>query len=397
MSIFQTLTHISPLALLGSGALIGYARNAYAPIKTWIDRRLWVTVSAVEPDGAYVELDEWIDSKPGSSKVRNMYFKTSIMGTNNNRTLVPGFGDSYFFWNRTLVKVNRVKSDQAGVSQRQLQTLTLRFLFGNRKMIEQVFEEGRQIVASKCKDKSNLYAWELECSKYWSRLKANFRSMDSVTLPKNQAQGLIETIRNFTDSEEKYASLGVPYRHGILLSGLPGTGKTSVISSLASELETSVYLINLAATSSDESLQLAVSKVPKGAFIVFEDVDTVTPAREQIGSPKSGASLGGLLNIMDGFLSGYGVVYFMTTNKPERLDPALIRSGRIDTHIEFGYAEESQIRAMFRRFFPDSSKSKEEDFVYEHKNTKVTTSDLQEKLFAKLHGREVKSELYEVA
>lgn len=66
---------------------------------------------------------------------------------------------------------------------------------------------------------------------------------------------------------------------------------------------------------------------------------------------KKGISLSGLLNIIDGVASHEGRVLVMTTNRPEKLDDALIRPGRVDHQVAFGNATQTQIRELFERMY----------------------------------------------
>jgi chaperone BCS1 len=67
------------------------------------------------------------------------------------------------------------------------------------------------------------------------------------------------------------------------------------------------------------------------------------------------------LNALDGVRSQEGQILFMTTNHKERLDPALLRPGRADVHVNLNYASEKQIKQLFERFFPEAQ-DKSEDF-----------------------------------
>lgn len=71
----------------------------------------------------------------------------------------------------------------------------------------------------------------------------------------------------------------------------------------------------------------------------------------------------GLLNTLDGVASTEERIVFMTTNYLDRLDPALIRPGRVDVKQEIGYAEADQIERMFRRFYPQESCSNARRFA----------------------------------
>ena len=70
-----------------------------------------------------------------------------------------------------------------------------------------------------------------------------------------------------------------------------------------------------------------------------------------------------MLNALDGVTSSDGRIVFMTTNYIERLDPALIRPGRVDFKQFVGYATDYQARQMFLRFFPESNEKLASEFV----------------------------------
>src|SRR5439155_9066304 len=102
---------------------------------------------------------------------------------------------------------------------------------------------------------------------------------------------------------------------------------------------------------------------PAGAFFLLEDVDalfrkrqgSVEPTGQGPVLPAAGISFSGLLNALDGVMAPNGRVVFMSTNHPEKLDPALIRPGRVDLRMEFPNADREQARRMFLRFFGEES------------------------------------------
>jgi len=80
----------------------------------------------------------------------------------------------------------------------------------------------------------------------------------------------------------------------------------------------------------------------------------------------TGVTLSGLLNVLDGFHAPDGVVFVMTTNRIEALDPALLRPGRIDYKLYLGEATESQRIELYRRFFPNASLARAREFAEAH-------------------------------
>jgi mitochondrial chaperone BCS1 len=86
----------------------------------------------------------------------------------------------------------------------------------------------------------------------------------------------------------------------------------------------------------DDHLSAALMDLPERASILFEDIDAVLPARDAAG--RKGVSFAGLLNVLDGAVAAPGHLRWLTTNHEERLDPALLRPGRVDRRVEFRHA-----------------------------------------------------------
>ena len=103
----------------------------------------------------------------------------------------------------------------------------------------------------------------------------------------------------------------------------------------------------------DDRLEQALSNVPQQAIVLLEDVDAAFVQRSSGERHGGGVSFSGLLNAIDGVASGEQRVVFMTTNFIERLDPALIRPGRIDCVQQIGYAEQKQSERLFAIFYPE--------------------------------------------
>lgn len=84
------------------------------------------------------------------------------------------------------------------------------------------------------------------------------------------------------------------------------------------------------------------------------------------GSGQTGVTLSGLLNVLDGFHAPENVVFVMTTNHMEMLDPALLRPGRIDYRLFLGDATDSQRVELYRRFFPEAAEYEAREFAQAH-------------------------------
>ena len=190
----------------------------------------------------------------------------------------------------------------------------------------------------------------------WGEWKKNVmppRPIESVILPDGKKELLLEDLQRFLDSEGVYAHWGQPWHRGYLIYGVPGTGKSSMIKAIASYFERDVYFLNVGSIKNDNALQEAIGEVDSKSILVLEDVDCVSASRDRSDyEPEDGGvTLQGLLNVLDGLMTPHGLVTIMTTNHKDRLDPALIRPGRADVHIELGYLTDEQFARMCERFF----------------------------------------------
>ena len=237
---------------------------------------------------------------------------------------------------------------------------------------------------------------------------------------------ILEDARDFLKSKQWYADRGttfvlpsgsmpyylthlsgIPFRRGYLLYGAPGSGKTSIIHSLAGELGLDIYIISLSKAGLDDgALATLISSLPEQCIAIMEDIDaafthgltrdaTDTELEDfrrrdslrrdrddledddtdddegqgrgrNLGNSSSGTSsritLSGLLNALDGISAQEGRLLFATTNRYHKLDSALTRPGRMDLHVEFRLASQYQARELYKRFYlPDAPDNVMED------------------------------------
>lgn len=185
------------------------------------------------------------------------------------------------------------------------------------------------------------------------------REFESVILDSDISERILSDAQEFLDSRDWYSRRGVPYRRGYLLHGPPGCGKTSYIMALAGKLEYDICQMNLSNSSlSDERLNYLLNVAPVNSIVLLEDVDAAFLSREDIDYSKNAyqglgrVTLSGILNVLDGVSSSEERILFMTTNYPEKLDPAFTRPGRVDMKVYIGHATDSQLARAFERFYP---------------------------------------------
>ena len=224
---------------------------------------------------------------------------------------------------------------------------------------------------------------------YWALLsKSPKRGLNTIYLKEGVRDELLSNISEFFDDQtrEIYLKFGIPYKCVNLIHGPPGSGKTSIIKGLASELDCDLYVLPISKDMVDTNLVDAFSYInnnddeePKRKIIVIEDIDTLFDDRKQ-GDKDNGITLQAVLNCLDGFVCIEGTMLFLTANKPEILDYALMRSCRIDQKIELSYADKYQTQCMYDTFFPEQ-KERFNEFYNKIKHKEYTTAVLQEFLF----------------
>ena len=177
----------------------------------------------------------------------------------------------------------------------------------------------------------------------WVRTSAMVaRDPDTVVLAEGQMRRLSGDIAQFLASRERFARIGAPWHRGYLLHGPPGGGKTSAARALASTHHLDVYYLPLSDITSDTGLAQLIANIADRSVLLIEDIDIASAAtsREE-GSER--LTLQGLLNALDGVMTPNGLITIMTTNHPDRLDPALTRKGRCDVTEEIGYLTDEQL------------------------------------------------------
>ena len=160
----------------------------------------------------------------------------------------------------------------------------------------------------------------------------------------DEAKEQLQEIVDFLHNPAKYQAIGATMPKGALLVGPPGTGKTLLAKAVAGEAEVPFFSISgsefvemfvgMGAAKVRDLFKQANEKAP---FIVFiDEIDTIGKKRDGSGmggNDEREQTLNQLLTEMDGFDGSKGVVILAATNRPETLDPALLRPGRFDRRI----------------------------------------------------------------
>jgi chaperone BCS1 len=359
------------LLLMIIGGLSVYLRAVPEMIWFWLLEQTTMMITVKDDDAAFVWVKEWFLEQKFLKKIRRVDLDTTLRG--QRIALIPAPGRHWFWYGGRPFQVWFSRSTETRErSTRRVESLTFRTLGRKQLFLQHFVADVVSCHTRRMGVQSYLYTY----NEGWDFVEGYApRLLDSVVLQRGEKEDLIDDVRAFRKSKQRYARLGIPYHRGYLLYGPPGTGKTSLVSALAAHFGLSIYAVHLT-DFTDRSLMNAVNQVPGNSVLLFEDIDCAKggKARENANSAlptqagkenaaSNGVTLSGLLNVLDGFYAPANVLFVMTTNHIEVLDEALLRPGRIDYRLYLGEATKQQKVDLYCRFFPKASELEALAFV----------------------------------
>jgi chaperone BCS1 len=209
---------------------------------------------------------------------------------------------------------------------------------------------------------------------YWDLLRlVPKRAPQTVFLEPGLLDDVFRDAAWFFDSEDWYRARGVPYRRGYLLHGEPGNGKSSLVQALAAYCDIPVYLLSVTDDEfTDQHLVRVMGTIPPKSLVVLEDFDKVDLS-------KTGVTMSGLLNAIDGPMASEARILIITGNDVSTILPSLLRPGRIDRKWYIGTPGPQAIGECLARFGVDGQGSA---IAAEAQSRGWTMAELQSRLWA---------------
>ncbi|PIN15338.1 AAA+-type ATPase [Handroanthus impetiginosus] len=295
--------------------------------------------------------------------------------------------------------------------------------------LKHVLDEGKAISVQERQRK--LYTNNKSKSMHWYRRSMwshvafeHPATFDTLAMDRDKKQEIVNDLINFSTSKDYYAKIGKAWKRGYLLFGPPGTGKSTMIAAMANLLKYDVYDLELTTVKDNTELRKLLIDTSSKSIIVIEDIDCSLdltgqrekkkdkeedddkkkdekkdPVKEKMKkmeeNKNSQVTLSGLLNFIDGLWSACGSerIIVFTTNYVEKLDPALIRRGRMDKHIELSYCSFEAFKVLAKNYLDVYSHDLFAEVGRLLEETSMTPADVAENLMPKSSGEDAKTSL----
>ncbi|KAJ7974471.1 AAA-ATPase [Quillaja saponaria] len=272
--------------------------------------------------------------------------------------------------------------------------------------------ENRQLKLYTNNSSNNWYRYN---SAKWSHVVFEHpATFETLAMEGKKKEEILNDLVKFSKGKEYYAKIGKAWKRGYLLYGPPGTGKSTMIAAMANFLNYDVYDLELTAVKDNAELRKLLIETSGKSIIVIEDIDCsldltgqrtkkkekdkdeeakdpVRKKAEEEENKGSKVTLSGLLNFIDGLWSACGgerIIVF-TTNFLEKLDPALIRRGRMDKHIELSYCCFEAFKVLAKNYLDLESHHLFDRIGELLKETSMTPADVAENLLPKSVNEDV--------
>ncbi|XP_010528302.2 PREDICTED: AAA-ATPase At3g28510-like [Tarenaya hassleriana] len=396
----------------------------------WVSPNVHVTFHEytgehLKRSGAYVAIRNYLslNSTTRAKRLKANESKDSksvVLSLDDHEEIEEEFGGVKVKW----ISNVRTRDNESrwGRSSDERRFFTLTFHRNHRKMItesyiEHVLREGKAIEVRNRERKlftnnssQDWFSWR---ERKWSNVPFEHpATFDTLAMDPAKKEEIKKDLIKFSRGKEYYKKVGKPWKRGYLLHGPPGTGKSTMISAMANFLDYDVYDLELTTVKDNSELKRLLLDTTSKSIIVIEDIDCsleLTGQRKkkedddddeedeeekkeaerkekrEREAKQNRVTLSGLLNAIDGLWSactGEKIIVF-TTNFVDKLDPALIRRGRMDNHIQMSYCRYEAFRVLAKNYLEIETHVLYEEIKRLLEETDMSPADVAENLMPK--------------
>ncbi|KAJ8764473.1 hypothetical protein K2173_006213 [Erythroxylum novogranatense] len=230
-------------------------------------------------------------------------------------------------------------------------------------------------------------------------------TFDTLALDTKVKDTILKDLEMFVKRKDYYRKVGKAWKRGYLLYGPPGTGKSSLIAAMANYLNFDIYDLELTEIRSNSDLKRLLVATANRSVLVVEDIDCTVEFHDRLAQSRAAqnhdhpqenqVTLSGFLNFLDGLWSSCGderIIVF-TTNHKDKLDPALLRPGRMDVHIHMSYCTPCGFRVLAANYLGIKDHRLFEEIEDLIQTVEITPAEVAEQL---LRRDEIESVLVEL-
>ncbi|MCL7024243.1 hypothetical protein MKW94_014309 [Papaver nudicaule] len=269
-------------------------------------------------------------------------------------------------------------------------------------------EKGKQVLEQNQQRKLYTNNPKRRCYKdgHWSHVVFDHpATFDTLAMDTAKKEDIIKDLIAFSKAKDYYAKIGKAWKRGYLLYGPPGTGKSTMIAAISKFMNYDIYDLELKSVKGGNTeLRKLLLDTSDRSIIVIEDIDCNLALTDKRKTKKATSNkeksyqqrmaeargdqdvtLSGLLNFIDGLWSSTGGerLIIITTNHIDKLDPALIRRGRMDKHIELAYCSFEGFKILAKNYLKIDDHPLFETIHCLINETQITPADVAENLMPK--------------
>ena len=345
--------------LLGamSGVILWFCKEL--PMKLWhfgkaqLITTITIDNTTYQKRVLYYELLKFVGDRTTVNGTRHLSYDASSDWDNTGNFISLGLGSHLIFYRGIPLLASR---SQVKTGTEMFESVTLMKIGRQHTLFYELLKEFSP-------PKPNLryiYTWKKEQWERTSELDVG-GGLDAIALDPDLRKRFESEFNNFRDKRDVHKRLGIAHKLSYVLHGLPGSGKTSLIRALAQQYRLNVCILDVGGLT-DVALLNAFNSVPSNTIVLAEDFDSArqlhnrSEETEKQGimlSDLAPGTLKGMLNALEGIQALDNVIVMFTTNHLEKIDPALIRPGRIDHIRQLPQPGIEAIKTHFLTLYPE--------------------------------------------